>query len=146
MFSLIFIVSLFSRLRFAENYSDTNQIFMQSPDDSGPKVGSGARQLLRLPLSARASLAHHQHITCINLPAYVNRWISLSLKQTTRLADVSEVHLFTMSWPSTLRLAQQLSRRMTGAFKTLFEKWASSRSCARVLDIAQLSGVATNCS
>lgn len=41
-FILIFIVCSLSRLCFTENYSDTKQILIQSPDDSGPKVGSAA--------------------------------------------------------------------------------------------------------
>ena len=65
MFPLIFIVSLFSRLCFAENYSDTNQILMQSPDDSGPKVGSAAMTTPKIAIIGAgitgASSAHHLH-------------------------------------------------------------------------------------
>ena len=65
MFPLIFILSLFSRLCFAENYSDTNQILMQSPDDSGPKVGSAAMTTPKIAIIGAgitgASLAHHLH-------------------------------------------------------------------------------------
>ena len=65
MFPLIFIVSLFSRLCFVENYSDTNQILMQSPDDSGPKVGSAAMTTPKIAIIGAgitgASSSHHLH-------------------------------------------------------------------------------------
>ena len=114
-FRLIFIVSLFSRLCFAENYSDTNQILMQSSDDSGPKVGSAAMTTPKIAIIgagiAGASSAHHLHQL-----ARLRQPLDITVFEADgQVADVSEVHMFTMSRSSALRLAQQLSKRMTGA-------------------------------